>query len=115
MSMTFSLAHGVERWPNKMAARERRDCVAVSLGHHWRVVEQFNRKDLEDTGSCYIPRFKGKYLYLDGDDSGEVGHICRLEYAGPKRGWYFAIYKYSDDRFDEDDWFFPGNELVDRS
>ena len=78
-----------------------------------RVVEQFNQKDLADTGSRYVPRFKGKYLYLDREGSGDVGHICRLEYAGPKRGWYFAIYKYSDERYDEEDWFFPGNELVD--
>jgi len=31
----------------------------------------------------------------------------------PKEGWYFAIYKYSDERYDEEDWFFPGNEFVD--
>ena len=78
-----------------------------------RAVEQFNRKDLADTGSRYIPRFKGRYLYLDRDDSGTVGHICRLEYAGPKRGWYFAIYEYSDERYNEDEWFFPGSDLVD--
>jgi hypothetical protein len=76
-------------------------------------VEQFNQNELVDSGSRYIARFKGKYLYLDRDDSGDVGHICRLEYAGAKRGWYFAIYKYSDERYDEEDWFFPGNQLVD--
>jgi hypothetical protein len=78
-----------------------------------RAIEQFNRKELAGTGSRYIPRFKGKYLYLDRDDSGDMGQICRLEYAGPKRGWYFAIYKYSDERYDEEDCFFPGSELVD--
>ena len=78
-----------------------------------RAVEQFNRKDLADTGSRYIPRFKGRYLYLDRDDAGTVGHICRLEYAGRKRGWYFAIYQYSDERYNEDEWFFPGSNLVD--
>jgi hypothetical protein len=36
-----------------------------------------------------------------------------LEYAGPKRGWYFAIYKYSAGGYDDEDWFFPGNEWVD--
>ncbi len=78
-----------------------------------RVIEQFNRKELAGTDSCFIPRFKGKYLYLDRDDFGQIGHICRLEYVGPKRGWYFAIYKYSDERYDEEDWFFPGNAYVD--
>ena len=36
-----------------------------------------------------------------------------MEYAGPKKGWYFAIYKYSSEEYDEEDWFFPGNEFVD--
>ncbi len=76
-------------------------------------VEEFNRKELAGTDSRYLPRFKGKYLYLDREDSGDVGHICRLEYVGPKRGWYFAIYKYSDERYDEEECFFPGNEFVD--
>jgi len=78
-----------------------------------RVVEEFNRKTLAGTGSRYVPRFKGKYLYLDRDDNGEVGHVCRLEYAGGRQGWYFAIYKYSHKRYDEEDWFFPGSAAVD--
>jgi len=78
-----------------------------------RAVQEFNDNELAGSGSRYVPRFKGKYLYLDRDDSGEVGHVCRLEYAGPKQGWYFAIYKYSDDKYDAEDWFFPGNDLVD--
>jgi hypothetical protein len=78
-----------------------------------RAVEQFNRNDLAGTGSRYLPRFKGKYLYLDRDDSENIGPICRLEYAGPKRGWYFAIYKFSDERYDGEDWLFPGSQFVD--
>jgi hypothetical protein len=78
-----------------------------------RVIQQFNHKKLAKTGCQYIPRFKGKYLYLDRDDFGSVGPICRLEYAGPKQGWCFAIYKYSDDRYDPEEWFFPGSECVD--
>jgi hypothetical protein len=78
-----------------------------------RAVEQFNRKELAGTGSRYVTRFRGKFLYLDRADSVDLERICRLEYAGPKRGWYFAIYKYSDDRYDEEDWFFPGSGFVD--
>jgi hypothetical protein len=78
-----------------------------------RAIEQYNRKELAGTGCRYLPRFRGRYLYLDRDDDGTVGHICRLEYAGPRHGWYFAIYKYSRDGYDEEDWFFPGNEFVD--
>jgi len=78
-----------------------------------RVIDQFNGKELATECSRYIPRFRGKYLYLDRDDSGTIGHICRLEYAGKKRGWYFAIYRYSDERYDEEDCFFYGSQLVD--
>jgi hypothetical protein len=79
------------------------------------IIDKFNRKELARTGSRYIPRFRGKYLYLDRDDSGELGHVCRLEYVNRKRGWYFAIYKYSADRYDEEAWFLPGSRLVDGS
>ena len=27
--------------------------------------------------------------------------------------WEFAIYKYSDERYDPDEWFFPGGGQVD--
>ena len=105
--VVLSPKHPVKTKPNKAAipVQVREDAL--------RAVEEFNRKELRGTGSRYLPRFKGKYLYLDREDFGDVGHICRLEYAGSKRGWYFAIYRYSDERYDEEDWFFPGNQFVD--
>jgi len=33
--------------------------------------------------------------------------------VGGKKGWYFAIYKCSTDKYDEEDWFFPGSRCVD--
>jgi hypothetical protein len=27
--------------------------------------------------------------------------------------WEFAIYKYSDDQYDAEEWFFPGSQHVD--
>jgi len=82
-------------------------------GEALRVIQQFNQKNLAKTGCRYIPRFKGKYLYLEREDLAGVGPICRLEYAGQRKGWYFAIYKYTDDRYDPEEWFFPGSERVD--
>ena len=78
-----------------------------------RVIVRFNQEVLADSGWRYVPRFKGKYLYLDREDFGNVGPICRLEYNKRKRHWEFAIYKYSTDRYDPEEWFFPGSELVD--
>ena len=61
----------------------------------------------------YVPRYRGKFLYLDRQDYGRQHPICRLEYTGKMEEWSFAIYKYSDERYDEEEWFFPGAGHVD--
>jgi len=43
------------------------------------IVDQFNRSVLTDSGRRYVARMKGKFLYLDRDDCGTTGQICRLE------------------------------------
>ena len=78
-----------------------------------RVIARFNEDVLAGSESRYVPRFKGKYLYLDREDFGNIGPICRLDYNRRKRLWEFAIYKYSADRYDPEEWFFPGSDLVD--
>ena len=78
-----------------------------------RDIARFNQEVLAGSECRYVPRFKGKYLYLDREDSGNVEPICRLEYNRRKRLWEFAIYKYSDERYDPEEWFFPGSDLVD--
>ena len=78
-----------------------------------RIIERFNLRELAQTGSCYIARFQGKYLYLDRDDFGNVGPICRLEYKGAGNPWRFAIYKYSSDRYEPNECWFAGFELFD--
>ena len=78
-----------------------------------RTIARFNQDVLAESGCRYVPRFKGKYLYLGREDSGNVEPICRLEYIRRKRLWEIAIYKYSTDRYDAEDWFSPGSQLVD--
>lgn len=74
------------------------------------VVEQFNRTVLKARGDYYEVRFRGRFAYLDRSQYGRVGPICRLEYTGSMDGWEFAIYKYSRDAYDPDEFFFPGAE-----
>jgi hypothetical protein len=76
-------------------------------------VDRFNREALAGRGVRYVPRFKGKYLYLDRTRAGPAQPICRLKYTGSSEGWEFAIYKYSTDRYDADEWMFPGSEHID--
>ena len=76
--------------------------------------ENFSDPDFKEFGIVgYSARFKGKYLYLDRDDMGEPSPICRLTWNGKMDNWDFAIYKYSDSRYDPEEWFFPGDQFVD--
>lgn len=75
------------------------------------IVKDFNEKVIDDPEDFYITRFKGNYLYLDRYN----GPVCRLKFTGDIDDWDFAIYKYSSERYDSDEWFFPGSEHVDGS
>lgn len=62
----------------------------------------------------YVPRFKGAYLYLDRIDYyGRPFAICRLKWTGNIDKWEFAIYRYSREAYDPEEWFFDGAEKVD--
>lgn len=76
------------------------------------MVQHVNSQIIKDPDYHYTTRYKGKYLYLDRADFGKPSPICRLEYTGGIDGWEFAIYKYSDNKYDPDEWFFPGSGLV---
>ncbi len=77
------------------------------------IVQHFNMTAIRNPQCVYVPRYRGKFLYLDRQDYGRLHPICRLEYTGKMEDWSFAVYKYSDERYDEDEWFFPGAEHVD--
>ncbi|MCP5098238.1 MAG: hypothetical protein GY943_22035 [Chloroflexi bacterium] len=62
----------------------------------------------------YVARFKGAYLYLDRAGYGKrPSPICRLKWGGAIDNWEFAIYKYSDNGYDPDEWLFSGTENID--
>lgn len=76
-------------------------------------VERFNRDELEAGRCSYKARFTGPYCYLSRDDYGREGPICRLRYNSGTESWEFAIFKWSSESYDPDEWMFPGSELVD--
>lgn len=78
-----------------------------------RIITDFNRKTFRNTGMAYSAHYRGKYLYLKRDEYGDPTPICRLTYTGEMDAWKFAIYKYSSDRYDPEEWFFPGAGEVD--
>ena len=77
------------------------------------IIDTFNRKTLRGDDCYYQARFKGRYLYLDRCDYGNVGPICRLTYTGDISDWEFAIFKWSTEAYDADEWMFPGDGFVD--
>ena len=77
------------------------------------IVEQFNRDVLRGAVMRYVPRFRGAHLYLDRTDGGRPSPICRLRYSGAMDTWEFAIYRYSAERYDAEEWLFPGSQHVD--
>lgn len=76
------------------------------------IVHEFNQKSIRDPKHYYTTRYRGRYLYLARGIYGRPGPICRLTYTGDMANWEFAIFKYSDERYDPDEWFFPGSEHV---
>ncbi|MCP3892047.1 MAG: hypothetical protein GY702_24730 [Desulfobulbaceae bacterium] len=77
------------------------------------LIEQFNQKELANSDKAYIARFKGKFLFLDRNDYGNSGPICRLKYTGKMNQWEFSIYKYSRGGYSPDECFFPGEDHID--
>lgn len=77
------------------------------------IVAKFNRETFRGDEWYYLIRIRGKHLYLDRCDFGEVGPICRLTYDGRMDNWSFAIFKWSSETYDPDEWMFPGSEHVD--
>jgi len=76
------------------------------------IVAKFNREVLGGRECCYVTRYRGRFLYLDRNDFGNTGPICRLEYRGSIDRWWFAIFKYSSETYSDDE-LFPGDQHVD--
>lgn len=78
------------------------------------MVARFNVEELRNKPYAhYVTSYRGAHLYLGHQLGGRFSPVCRLTYAGDMENWGFAIYKYSDGRYDPDEWFFPGAGEVD--
>lgn len=76
-------------------------------------VTRFNRTVIRDPETVFSVRFRGQYVYLDRGDYGRVGPRGRLTWTGDIAQWDFAIYKYSNERYDPEEWMFYGAEHLD--
>jgi len=79
-----------------------------------KIIDNFNTKKFtEKMNVSYFPEFKGKYLYLNRVEETQISPVARLEYTGNMEEWEFAIFKWSSEKYDPDEWFFPGSDLAD--
>ena len=77
------------------------------------VIREFNERVIRDANHYLASRYRGSYLYLERLRYGTAHPVCRLTYTGSQDQWDFAIFKYSDERYDPAEWFFPGAGYVD--
>jgi hypothetical protein len=77
------------------------------------IVQTFNQEVIKNPNYFYVTRYRGRFLYLERRMAVSSGPVCRLKYTGKMDDWEFAIYKYSSERYDPDEWFFPGSGNVD--
>jgi hypothetical protein len=77
------------------------------------IIDAFNKKTFKgSTDVMYIPKFKGNFLYLGRKEYELFSPVARLEYTGDIKKWKFAIFKWSRETYDPDEWMFPGREHV---
>ena len=76
------------------------------------IVEQFNQTVVRNPQAFFSVRFRSQYVYIDRALFGNVGPRGRLTWTGDMANWDFAIYKYSNERYDPDEGMFPGTERV---
>ncbi len=78
------------------------------------IVARFNAEQLKNKRYAhYATRYKGSNLFLGHESGRKFRPICRLTYTGDMENWGFAIYKYSDEHYDPNEWVFTGAGEVD--
>jgi hypothetical protein len=80
-----------------------------------RIIDDFNERVFKGSKSevAYFGEIKGKNLFLKRKEYGKVSPVARLTYTGDMKDWEFAIFRWTRDNYDPDEWFFPGVEFVD--
>ena len=102
---------------NMIVEKIKRDDSIISITVQEEIearVKAFNAKHLSKRSSNqYHPVIKRKFIYLMAlHPNGCMDDICRLTYNGHLERMDFAIYKYSSDKYDPKENFFPGSECV---
>ena len=78
-------------------------------------IQQFNNTELAPmSGSySYFASYRGKFIYLSINNQGTIYNAGRLTYTGELNDMEFAIYKFSSEKYDSDEFMFPGIQHLD--
>jgi hypothetical protein len=78
-------------------------------------IDAYNQKNYSHRSDnlAYFAEFKGKFLYLKRKEHDQISPIARMKYTGNMKEWEFAIFKWSRETYDPDEFMFPGSELLD--
>jgi hypothetical protein len=78
------------------------------------IIAEFNKKTYKrNSGFEYYAIYKGDYLYLNRKEGKLDSPIARLKYKLKFTDWDFAIFKWSSERYDPNEYMFPGAENLD--
>lgn len=80
-----------------------------------KIIDEFNKEELDLINDFYkyIAEFKGQFVFLKTKKYKTVSPVARLTYTGDMNNWQFTIYKYSSEKYDNEEFFFPGVEYLD--
>jgi len=73
------------------------------------IVDKFNKEHK----SKFLVKYRGRFLYLSKVDMFNITNVGRLEFRGDMDNWSFAVFKYSSETYDPDEFFFPGRGELD--
>ncbi len=80
------------------------------------MIEEFNQETFQGNNDIeYIATFRSNFVYIHRIEYGNHEPISRIKYTGNFNEWEFAIYKWSRESYDPDEYFFPGSEKLDGS
>jgi len=80
-----------------------------------KTIEQFNNQEFasESDSYAYFATYRGKFIYLNIRNKETVYPAGRLTYTGDLNDMEFAIYKFSKEKYDSDEFMFPGIQHLD--
>ncbi|MCK4747164.1 MAG: hypothetical protein KAT15_09020 [Bacteroidales bacterium] len=80
-----------------------------------KIIDEYNQETFHDNMDdlAYYAEYKGKFLHLKRKEFGKISPVVRLTYTGDIKNWNFAIFKWSREQYDPDEWLFPGAECID--